>query len=288
MDPFLTLRSHLLDLLSQLAPRGIQPILAGGFGLYLKREQRVKEVLAGVPTIIELIPESRATQDIDLFLRMEVLLSPSDEQSVVEVLQGLQYTAVTNYFQFAKPVSGFGLRGDVKVDILVRAPREMERIVLRENPPRLGSRSPTPLHGRLVPEAFAVEESPQELQVEGQTTEGHEVTCSVHLPHPFSWLIMKIIAAIDPVDRGEKGKARHSFDTYALVAMMTEPEFRETKHLVQVFSGNEVLRTAVESAKRLFWETDSRGIRAIVSEAAGQHLDLERFHSVLFEILQVD
>ncbi|MEZ5951963.1 MAG: hypothetical protein R3C12_22805 [Planctomycetaceae bacterium] len=47
-------------------------IIGGGFGLYLRQEQLRQ---SGERTLLQQLPEPRATNDIDLFVRMEILVS---------------------------------------------------------------------------------------------------------------------------------------------------------------------------------------------------------------------
>ena len=64
------LAAHLLDLLDALEGQDIPLILVGGFGLFLRREWLLE---TGTKTLFERVPESRATEDFDLVLRLELL-----------------------------------------------------------------------------------------------------------------------------------------------------------------------------------------------------------------------
>ena len=69
-----SLRNALLDLLRRLDGTEVKLIIGGGFGIFLKTEH----VRAGeVRTLIapEAWPEARSTNDIDLFLRPELLIA---------------------------------------------------------------------------------------------------------------------------------------------------------------------------------------------------------------------
>lgn len=68
-----TLRSALLELLFDLRHDDLPLIIGGGYGLYLKREQVRQQ---GRRTLLSEWPEARATNDLDLFLRPELLLNP--------------------------------------------------------------------------------------------------------------------------------------------------------------------------------------------------------------------
>lgn len=62
-DPFLP---HLLDIISSDYAEGL--ILVGGYGLRIKQDW-LRDVLSD--TLISIIPEARATWDLDFFLRMQ-------------------------------------------------------------------------------------------------------------------------------------------------------------------------------------------------------------------------
>lgn len=284
MDPHLTLKSHLLELLRELEGQTIRPILAGGFGLFLKRTQRVEEVIAGAITLFDSIPEARSTQDIDLFLRIELFLSANQELAFLGALERLGYIPVTKFFQFAKPIPSFGRFNDIKIDCLVRSPLPHEERLLRRKAPRLGSQTDARLHGREVEEAFAVEESPRDIMIEGLLTTGKRYKGTVHLPHPFAWLVMKFVAAGDSSDRGPKGKFRHAFDAYVLISMLTQSEYSECQAFVAKFRDHPGFLRAKEFARKLFLEPDAYGIRAIRAEAGDQPLELDRFKAALKEL----
>ena len=71
MDP---LRACLLDLLYELRDHDIPLTVGGGYGLFLKRMYLAdrKE-----QTLFAQLPEPRATNDIDVFLRAELLTGVS-------------------------------------------------------------------------------------------------------------------------------------------------------------------------------------------------------------------
>lgn len=70
MDP---LTANLLDLLFELEGRGIPIMIGGGYGLFLKGRHLAT---TGERTLLEMLPKARATNDLDLFLRAELLSEP--------------------------------------------------------------------------------------------------------------------------------------------------------------------------------------------------------------------
>ena len=88
MDP---LFSSLLELLSELDRQGVPLTVGGGFGLYLKRAHLAR---TGERTLFVELPEVRSTNDIDMFLRAEVLADLSRAREVASAIERLGYTPV--------------------------------------------------------------------------------------------------------------------------------------------------------------------------------------------------
>lgn len=79
-----TLTSALLDLSHELAGFDLKLIVGGGFGIYLK----YRELLTTkAQTLLSKWPEPRSTNDLDLFLRTELL---TDSRKLVPLVQALQ------------------------------------------------------------------------------------------------------------------------------------------------------------------------------------------------------
>ena len=79
MNTFAPLTTTLLDLAYALRKTSIPLTIGGGFGLHLKQEHLRQ---SGERTLLDRLPESRATNDIDLFLRVDVLASLATMQQV--------------------------------------------------------------------------------------------------------------------------------------------------------------------------------------------------------------
>ena len=72
-EPFVdALKVALLDLLHELSDTNIPLIIVGGYGLYLKQvSAEAKEEATLIPA--DLWPPPRATEDIDLLFRTEIV-----------------------------------------------------------------------------------------------------------------------------------------------------------------------------------------------------------------------
>src|SRR5262249_29173433 len=85
------LTASLLDLLYELEGRGVTITVGGGFGLHLKRQHLAS---TGQQTLFDQLPEPRSTNDLDLFLRAEVIADLGRTREVAEAICRLGYTAV--------------------------------------------------------------------------------------------------------------------------------------------------------------------------------------------------
>src|SRR5262245_42457216 len=113
------LKANLLDLLHELEGKDISIAVGGGFGLFLKREhllatkQRMR--------IEDQLPAVRSTQDLDLFLRAEIVADLSRYREIAEAIRRLGYTAVeeAKFLHWKRQVLVAGTPFEVKIDILV-------------------------------------------------------------------------------------------------------------------------------------------------------------------------
>jgi hypothetical protein len=110
------LTTSLLDLHFELDRLGISLTIGGGFGLYLKRTHVAS---TGERTLFEALPILRVTNDIDLFLRAEVIANPERTAEVASVVRSLGYDAIpgAEYYQWSRTrvVDGSDYRGTVFV-----------------------------------------------------------------------------------------------------------------------------------------------------------------------------
>ncbi len=88
MDP---LTATLLDLLFELRDNPVPLTIAGGFGLYLKRRHLDQ---TGQRTLFSQLPLPRATNDLGLFVRADVLCDLKTMQFVADALARLGYEPV--------------------------------------------------------------------------------------------------------------------------------------------------------------------------------------------------
>ena len=111
------LQTALLDLLHEAQGTDVKLIIGGGYGIYLKTDH-VRQM--EVRTLFKEWPEPRSTNDLDLFLRPELLIESVKIKPLAEAITMLGYKVVTGAekYQFVKPGPGGAEAGSIKIDIL--------------------------------------------------------------------------------------------------------------------------------------------------------------------------
>ena len=99
MNGMVTLTTALLDLVQELEGTGLRLVVGGDFGIYLKHRELLK---TNPQTLLNQWPEPRSTNDLDLFLRTELL---TDSRRLVPLLQalgklGYRPVETARYYQF--------------------------------------------------------------------------------------------------------------------------------------------------------------------------------------------
>ena len=269
-----------MDILSKPALGGL--IFAGGFGVRLKQEYVARH---GTSTLIEAVPPARATSDLDLFVSMEVFTNTGMQESIRQAINDLHYIPAQANWQFVKPL-GESFPGQiVSIDLLARHPGPGESVRLK--PPRVGEGV---LHGRDTEEAFAIEFDPVSLTVHKSRTNMETAEISVLVPHPYSWLNMKVRAAHDwlKMQRGQlKPKPfseKHAFDVYLIVAMLQENELNRSSELALHFSHHPIAAEIRAEAQELFSSPNSPG-SIEVRRQIGRELEFGKFYEGLQEAL---
>ena len=86
-----SLQSALLDLLHEIQGTEVKLIIGGGYGIYLKNNH-VRRM--GMETLLQEWPEPRSTNDLDLFLRPELLINSAKLSPLADAIDRLGYKAV--------------------------------------------------------------------------------------------------------------------------------------------------------------------------------------------------
>ena len=242
------LRDELINLARAVSSHGIDLIVGGGYGLYLRTEH----ILQTRPeTRFSELPVARSTEDIDLLLSVEVITDTQKMEAIRDTIADRGYEPVANYFQFKKEITG-GLF--VKIDLLASRPAlaaDLQKVKISVM--RIRPHNAKNIHAYVTDEAITLTEGLFPISLSADTT--------VYLPHPFTYLLLKLFALRDHLDKEEnKSKAKeHAADIYRTIGMMTEPEWNESIGFSAKHSADPITREASAIVSELYSDLDSRG-----------------------------
>jgi hypothetical protein len=278
------LMASLLDLLHELDGLDIPLMVGGGFGLYLKRRHLEA---AGQRTLLDRLPEPRSTNDLDLFLRTELLVDLERTRQVAGAIDRLGYTVVeaAKYLQWEREIVIAGAPQQVKIDVLV-GPLGNARKRLNVNMPRVRPKGDVKFHAHAVEEAVRIEDEALAVAVAGKRSTGEPFTGSVFIPQAFPYLMMKLHAFEDRRLKGQQDKERqHALDLYAVAGMMTETEYDWAKASGAAHSGNEHVGRSREIVRTQFASETATGVLRLREHPLFRDdFQLEDFMGVLGEI----
>jgi hypothetical protein len=283
MDP---LTMNLLDLLFELRERRVPLTIGGGFGLYLKR-MRIDETRER--TLFSQLPMPRATNDLDLFIRADVLCDLGSMKAVTAALDRLGYKAVpeAQYMQWKRHIDLHGHDREIKVDLLV-GPLGQFRDRLHVKGVRARPLGAIKLHAHTLEEAVHIDQSPAMITVSGNRSNGQFSELQIHLPQPFTYLMMKLFAFRDRKDDADKDLGRHhALDLYTIVAMQTEAEYQESLRLAGLYRQDRHVETARGIIRSDFAEPASIGVLRLREHSLFRpEFPVSEFIGVLKDIFQ--
>lgn len=157
----------------------------------------------GATTLRPVLP-TRATDDIDLFLTADVVVSPDRMRALRKALDSLGFEPApgAEHYQFVRDIDYQGQQRVVKIDLLAQVPEDTKHVTMDER--RIRPHGFRRLHGHPAPEALTVHAGLVSLPVCGT-----EEDVSVQLPHPFSYLLLKLYALKDRKDDPDEDYGRH-------------------------------------------------------------------------------
>ena len=283
------LQTALLDLLNEASVNDLKLIIGGGYGIFLKRDHVAR---AGVQTLITELPESRSTNDIDFFLRPELLINSQQLEPLAAALKRLGYQVVkgAEKYQFAKSGPSGGRDGALKIDLLTGPRNRFVGTGVKADSRRARPNPSIDLHAHPVDEALTLEENLLPIELNGKTSEGVESSGVVYLPHPLSFAMMKLFAFRDRVDDEDKGfGSYHALDLYTVIASMSESEWEQALALCVRHSSDPIFKEAVMIVNQYFDTISSIGvIRIKESPYFRKELNLSAFMKALRDLFQMD
>jgi len=272
IDP---LRVELKALAEDLRVHGIPLIVGGGYGLLL-RTDLIRQ--SGSRMLIPDIPTARSTEDLDIFLKAEVISDPTKTEPIREALDRRGYEPIVKHFQFQREIDYMGRSRRVRVDFLAApVPEELEQKV-RADRVRVRPRDSKGLRAHVTPEALTVEESLVPVDI----GEGGE-SLIIYLPHPFSYLLLKLHALRDRVhDESTEYGRHHAFDLYTTLATMTEEEWVESMRIKERHKDSAHVLEAQRIANDLFADATALGVLRLREHVRSIGYDLDQEQLIYF------
>lgn len=278
------LEATLLDLLYELQGSDVPVVLGGGYGLFLRQRQLEA---SGERLLLNAIPPVRATNDLDVFLRTEILADSTRLKPFREALDRLGFTVIpaAQNYQFARRFTLGGQEWDIKVDLLARAPDPERFPELKFDNRRIKPNPSVGIHAHTTTEAVAIEEQAAPLTLTGIRGNGETFTGTLYIPSAYAFLMMKLYALRDQLQNAEKDYGRkHALDLYALVATLTQSTYAQTQALSTHYQSTPEAMEAGRIVSELFGSPEALGsIRLREHVSFPQQADIRAFLDVLQE-----
>ncbi len=281
IDP---LRTELCSLAQALHPHQIRLIVGGGYGLLLRTEQLRK---LGLQTRFANPPGARSTSDLDLFLSTEVISDATKVIKLRDALQGLGYAPIetAKFYQFVKPVPYAGFLRGVKIDLLAAPVPDHLQGQVKMDERRIRPRGSSRLHAHTTPEALTIEEHLLTIDLGPLDS-----PILLYLPHPYSYLLLKLFAFRDQIEVSEKKYgAHHAFDIYRIIAFMTAEEWQTASVLRERNRQIGLVKEAGGIVGKLFATVESPGVLRLRAHARsiGEILPLENLRDLIGDLREL-
>lgn len=285
MNELITLETSLRELLAKLDSQTRPLILGGGYGLYLRRTILRRD---GARTLLDRWPEARSTNDLDLFLRPELMCDSPRLATLKSALDELGYEPVigAEHYQFRKEdPAGFIERG-IKIDLLTGPRSSFDGSGLKIDDRRVRPRPSVDVHAHPTDEAITLEENLQQVDLETNSTDANSQNQTIFLPHPFTYLLMKLFAFRDQEGDATKDHgSHHALDLYSIIAMMTESDWEQAKELAAHNSSSVIGQEASRIVNVHFDSLTSRGMLVMRSNPyCTDDLQLNEFIELLKQL----
>lgn len=250
----------LTRLAEKFEQKDLMLIVGGGYGLQLRSQWANENNLT---TSFEEIPMARTSDDIDVFLHLEILTSPEKHETIREIMEGLNYVPrpEARNFQFVhqeEVEEDLGRRP--KIDLLAENPEDVDEVEL--DPPRARSKNASDtIHGRFVEEAINIDENLRRISVSYE-----DMKAPVHLPHPIHYGILKLFATRDHLedpDSDAEFQQYHSFDLFMILGLTTEEDWDNREHVLDSLDGSKQLQETRSIIEDYFSSDSDRGTIAL-------------------------
>jgi len=145
------------------------------------------------------------------------------------------------------------------------------------------------IHAHPVDEALTLEEGLLPVLMSGNLSSGKPHKSEVFLPHPYTFLMMKLFAFKDRLEDADKEFGRyHALDLYTILSTTTEKEWRYALKLRDQHENQPYVLEAGRLVSEHFFALDRLGmIRLRESIYYRPELQLDEFMSAIQELFPV-
>jgi hypothetical protein len=258
-------------------------IVGGGYGIYLKTEYIKTNRIS---TLLTERPESRSTNDLDLFLRPEFLIESKRLLPLAAALKKLDYQVIetARNYQFVK--NDTAGKGVIKIDFLTGPQSCFQGTNVKTDERRVRPNPSVGIHAHPVDEVPTLQEELLPVMLSGPRSNGEGWESEIFLPHPYSFLMMKIFAFRDRLNDQLKEFSRyHALDLYSIVACINEREWNAFDGFRKRLENEPHVVEAANIVQEYFSSTNKLGIiRMRESRYFRPELQFNDFISILKEL----
>ncbi len=276
IDP---LKQQLIILARELQDHDIRLIVGGGYGLLLRTEHILKTEPI---TRFYQLPAARSTEDIDLFLGVEIITNLKKMETIRDTLEAIGFKPEAKYFQFKIQIDPERPERVIKVDLLAAPPEPAEQIQLvRIRRPRIRPKDAKNIHAYLTDEAVTLDEELFPINITPDDS-----PLFVYLPHPFTYLVLKLFALRDRIDDDTRAPY-HAFDIYRIIGMMTENEWNQSIGLSKKYANDTKIREAEKIVVTLFANEEAPGILRIYQHAGRNAVSSQTISKLVVDLKEL-
>lgn len=292
------LNNTFIKLITAIENARLKVVIGGGYGLFLKSELVIQHDL---PTILpKFNVGTRSTDDIDMFLDIEVIAEPDQTMMMKQVLDDMGFIVIegAEYYQFLKSDDVDSKVNSVKIDLQTGpVPDEMKtQVRIRDDRRIRPKKKGMYLHAHSSPEALGIRDSMFSFNVICMCENGNSITSIVNLPQPFTYVMMKTKSFYDKMQRdGLRDDldipGKHAWDVFRILALTTEEELEASKKLSESYKSNAIYIEVANIVNEYFGTIESPGtLRALTyGRRLGINLnqsDTKGILTLLAELLQ--
>ena len=172
------------------------------------------------------------------------------------------------------------------MDILTGPQNRFEGTPVKTDNRRARPNPSVGIHAHPVDEAPTLEKGLLSMRLNGKLSSGESWQAGVFLPHPYTFLMMKLFAFSDRLDDADKEFGRyHALDMYAILATTMENEWNKAIRFRDQYADEPYVMKAGSLVSRYFSALERPGmIRLRESPYYRAGLQLDEFISALREV----